>query len=340
MMKKALFIAITLLIGYMMLSNSPPSRFPQFNEHAITGGGRYILPQWSPDSRYLAFLQTSPAVLKIHDTQTRLVWNVGTDIFPTHFSWNPNGNLTYLEYRPELRSYELHDVGLRGENDIVIATDLLGLPGDFQWFNDSKRLAIVLGPRPSVLTRPGAEDYSEGIYILDITKETIDILVEPQDLEFEFITSFTIISESSLLIYGSRPDRGPLAMQVVIYDLETKTVQTRITPSQLITHEDMPYMWSGLSDDKNSDWVGGSKWFLTKAYSPGGECYNYSLFFLDVENPDNSFCIPSEGVFGDATISPDLSRISYISVLGPANSYVVIGDVPPDLLDRMGLTGE
>lgn len=333
-MKKALVITITLLIGYMMLSNPPPPRFPQFNEHAITGPGTYTLPQWSPDSRYLAFLQTSSRVLKIYDTQTRLIWNVGTDIFPSHFSWNPNGNLTYLGYHRELRSYELHDIDLRGENDIVIATNL-ELPKSFHWFNDSKQLAIVLIPSRSVLSPdPRGEDYSNSIYILDITKETIDVLVEAQELDFEFITSFTIISENSLLIYG----QGALDMQVVIYDLETKTVQTRITPSQLIT-QDIPDIRSGFSDNQNSR-VGGSKWFLTKAHNPGGECDRSSLFFLDVENPDNSFCIPSEGAFSDATISPDLSRISYISVLGPANSYVVIGDVPPDLLDRMGLTRE
>ena len=67
------------------------------------------------------------------------------------------------------------------------------------------------------------------------------------------------------------------------------------------------------------------------------ECYNYALFFFDLNDLDRSFCIPSTGVFAAPVISPDLSKISYVAVIGPGDNYLMIGDVTPNLLEQLEL---
>lgn len=91
--------------------------------------------------------------------------------------------------------------------------------------------------------------------------------------------------------------------------------------------------WSGIGDAWNATWVGGQQCHLVQGITPDGECYNYSLFFFNLDELKNSFCIPAEGVIGQPVISPDLKRISYITVVGPENYYLMLGTVPPDLID-------
>ena len=80
MLKKALFTTVMIILGGCgMLSFSTPSRFPQLSEHIIIGPGTYLIPQWSSDSRYLAFVDESQdPILKVYDTKTETSWNVAT----------------------------------------------------------------------------------------------------------------------------------------------------------------------------------------------------------------------------------------------------------------------
>ena len=55
----------------------------------------------------------------------------------------------------------------------------------------------------------------------------------------------------------------------------------------------------------------------------------------------NSFCIPTiAGIIGDPTISPDLTKISYVTVAGVGRDYLMIGDVTPDLLAKLDLKSQ
>lgn len=64
-------------------------------------------------------------------------------------------------------------------------------------------------------------------------------------------------------------------------------------------------------------------------------------FHMDTRNLQNSFCIPTvEGVFDYPTISPDLTRISYVTVVGPGEYYVMIGNLTSEILDRLELDRE
>lgn len=328
-----------MLAGCGLLFRSAPPRFPQFSERQIAGPGVYQIPQWSPDGRYLAFLDTSrDPILKVYDTETETSWNVATNVYirSGHFSWGPDGNLTYLIYRPDLSGSpypvmsELHQVDLNGNNDTIIAT--LSDPGDFVWFGDGKRLAILL-------TEPSSHTYFNDVYLLNSRTGNPELLLKAEDLDLQYIGSLALSpDEKSLLLDGIHEETGPLSAQIVIYDLETQTVRKSIIPSQIIPPANATYPWPGIGDSTNFGWVGGQRWLLASVNTSGGDCYNYALFFFDTHDLQNSFCIPTiEGIVGDPTISPDLTRISYVTVVGPGEYYVMIGNVTSDLLDKLEL---
>src|SRR5262245_50235431 len=102
MLKKAIFVALTALMGivaiigsHLLLSPPAPPRFPQFSEQTVLGPGVYHIPQWSSDSRYLAFIDGyGDESLKVYDTETKTIWTVATNV-ETYLRWGPNSTLTY-----------------------------------------------------------------------------------------------------------------------------------------------------------------------------------------------------------------------------------------------------
>jgi hypothetical protein len=142
---------------------APPPRFPQFEEQAVTSLGEYLLPQWSPDGRYLAFIDASAGnnELVVHDTHEDKRWVVARQVSSTHFDWDPEGR------------------------------------------------ALI----------------------------------------------------------------------------------QKVVPSQVIPSGDVTYPTPAIGDSPNFGWVGSNRWVLAIANTPAGECYNYSLFFFDLDNLANSFCI-------------------------------------------------
>lgn len=342
MIKQALLMLLmAILVGCMTLFPVAPPRFPQFDERRIAGPGTYQIPQWSPDGRYLAFLDVSrDPILKVYDTEAKAIRNVATNVSSAHFSWKPNGDLTYLKYHPNLSGSpypiisELHQVDLNGESDEVIAADLSNA-GDFAWFSDGTQMVILL-------TEQGSRTYFNDVYILNVTTGITDIFLEAESIDLDFIVSLALSpDDKSLLIYGTREMNGPLSAQIVVFDLETQTIRNRIIPSQVVPSGNANYPWPGIGDSTNFGWVGGQQWFLASVNTPSGDCYNYALFFFDTHDLQSSFCIPTvEGVFDFPAISPDLSKISYVTVVGPGEYYVMIGNVTSDLLDRMELGGE
>jgi hypothetical protein len=339
LLKKVAFIVLmTALTGCGMLFRSAAPRFPQFGEYSIAGPGVYQIPQWSSDSRYLAFLDVSGnPMLRVYDTETEASWNVASNVYSTHFSWGPNRTLTYLKYRADLSGSphpmisELHRVDLSGENDEIIATNLSSAE-DFAWFSDGERIAILL-------TEPSSRTYFNNLYMLNVTTGTTELLLEAETLDLQYFVMIALASdETSILLYGVHEANGLFEAQIVMYDLETQTVVDRLIPSQIIPAGNSNYPVPTIGDGTNDGWVGGQRWFLGRANTPGGECYNYALFFFDTQDLQNSFCIPTVGgVFDYPTISPDLTKISYVTVVGPGEYYVMIGNVTSDILDKLEL---
>jgi Tol biopolymer transport system component len=106
--------------GVLSAFSSPPPRFTQFGESALTSTGSFESPQWSRDGRYLAYLDTThdPALV-VYDTLDKVSWTAATNISTVHFSWTPDGHLTYLRYRPDLSGspyptiHDLHQVDFK-----------------------------------------------------------------------------------------------------------------------------------------------------------------------------------------------------------------------------------
>lgn len=341
-LKKSIFVALTtILVGCGMSSPSAPPRFPQLGEYRVAGPGVYQIPQWSPDGRYLAFADvTQDPILKVYDTETQASWDVVTNIDSAYFSWAPNGNLTYLEYRPDLSGspyptiLDLHQVDLNGENDTIIATNLSNAE-DFAWFSDEERIAILL-------TEPSSRTYFNDVYMLNAMTGTTDLLLEAEALDLQYIVNLALSpDEKSLLLYGIHEENGSSEGQIVIYDLETQAILDRLVPSQIIPAGNTNYPIPTIGDGTNFGWVDEQRWLLARANTPGGACYNYALFFFDTHDLQNSFCIPTVvGVFDYPTISPDLTKISYVTVVNPGEYYVIIGNITPDILNEMELNGE
>ena len=340
MAKKIIVVPMmVMLVGCGVLFPAAPPSFPQFAERSIAGPGSYQIPQWSPDSRSLAFIDRAPNLL-VYDTQTQSTWTVATNVSTAHYSWTPNGNLSYLKYRPNSTrltdpvTLDLHQVDLNGENDEIIAANLSDAK-DFAWFGDGERLLILL-------TDPDSDTYYRDLYRLNTVTDTTDLLLKANDIGFQNILSLALSSdEKSILVEGIHEDNGDYEAQIVIYDLENQSILDKIIPGQIIPSGGINYPVPVTGDSTNFGWIGGQRWLLAKVNTPGGECYNSALFFFDMRDLQNSFCIPTiAGIISDPTISPDLSKITYITVAGVGQDYLMIGDVPPDLLTKLDLKSE
>lgn len=319
-----------------------PVRFPHFDEHAVTSLGSYESPQWSSDSRYLAYFSEGYNTdLVVYDTLTKANWTAASGVSSVHFSWTPDDQLSYLRYRPDLSGspfptiHDLYQSELDGGNERVIAKGLSS-PGDFDWFSDGIHMAILL-------TNPEIRNYDNDVYLLNTNTSEVELLVEADDVGLGHFTTLVLTpDEKSIFVYGIEKLNGSRATatsaKLILYDLETRTIRQQVFPSELMRPGNTTYPWPGIGDGRNANWVGGQRWFLAKAVMPdaNNECYNYSLYFFHLENPKNSFCIPTvEGIINDPVISPDLKKISYITMVGPGNSYLMLGTVPPDLVARL-----
>lgn len=340
-MRKPVLIAafvFLLVTGYRLLVPPAPERFPQFAEQSITSPGLYASPQWSPDSRYLAYLNDGVSTaLVVYDTQTGQSWTAATDVDSTHYRWTPNGSLSYLKYRPDLSGMpfpiisDLHRVSRDGQNDHVIAAKL-SHAGDFDWFSDGERVVITL-------TDPALHTNDNDLYLLNARTGSAELLLESKAISLDYIVMIALTpDEGSLLIYGIQQEASQVAARIVLYSLDTHTVLEQFLPREIIPAGNTTYPPAGIGDGTNAAWVGGRRWFLSSAMTPDGECHNYALFFFDMNNLQNSFCIPTrEGIVTAPVIAPDLSRVSYLTVVGPGSIYVMLSPLPAELWERLEL---
>ena len=86
-----------------------------------------------------------------------------------------------------------------------------------------------------------------------------------------------------------------------------------------------------MMGDSDVQWVnGGRQWLLFEGSVPAGECYKNAVFFLNTENPGLDFCIPTAGAPVKAPgVSPDASRLSFITFADTTRRYVMLADMLP-----------
>jgi len=328
---------LLLLSGCALPPISAPSRFPEFQERAIASGSTYLLPQWSKDGQYLAYIDMRSETLQVYDTNSETTWTVATRVDYANYSWASNGELSYLDYRPDLSGspfpsiVDLHQVSLRGTNDRIIAHSLSN-PTDFIWMSDNKRLLILLEEQKQI-----GQYRTNNVYMLDLETGQIELYLESLELGLTHIVMIALSTdETVLMIYGMTGQQSE-PVQMLVYDLELDTIRKRIVPRQVVPSEsaDDPQLSPALGGSRNDEWVAGDRWFLAVVNAPTGECYNYALFFLDAIDTSNSFCIPSQGIIADPILSPDLTHIAYINVVAPGQEFLMIGNFPDAIKERL-----
>lgn len=343
MVKRIIIIVFLIsLTGCGLLYQPDLQRFPQFAEYPVTTGGAYRIPQWSSDGRYLAFIERARiSNLVVYDVVNKTSWNAAVNVDNGHFSWTPDDKLTYLKYRRELsgspvpRILDLHQVDPNGENDKTILSNLSGA-GDFDWFSDGERVLILLSD-------PDEQHFRNDIYILNITTGSSELLFDAQSVGFEYVSAIDMSPDEKLILIDAIPlkDGEYVNEDVIIYSLETRSIVTKLNPSPVIGSNGIVYPTASTIMQTNSAWLGGQRWFVSSSLTPGGKCYNYALFFMDTHDLENSFCIPSNvGIAGHFAISPDLTKISYVTTVGVGESYVMVGNITPDILEKLGLQTE
>lgn len=343
-----LLIALFACGGLILLANqplflrlAPPTRFPQLDEQWIAGPASYGILRWSLDGRYLAFMNQDEGEIIIYDVVSEKRWNVVRNASTIHFDWDPSGRISYLKYRPDLSGspfpeiYELYLVDVDGNNHHLVA-DNLHSAGDFTWFRNGQKLVMLLA---EVNPNRGEQD----IYLLNVDTGNKELLVLRQELNIKFITTISLSpDETKLLIYGHREISDTrFKSLLIIYDLETKRIVQEIDLNEMFASGDLDeYHRAAFGDQylyftqvKDEEWVVGN------FHAFKGQCYNYAVFFLNLSNPSRNFCIPTdEGAIADTSISPDLSKIAYLTIAsGLGRNYVMVAELTPEYRTRLGL---
>jgi hypothetical protein len=334
----SLCLILTVVLG--LTSCGPPNRYPQFNEHAIAGSGIYDIPQWSPDGRYLAFIDRSDGAnnLVVYDIEEEIDSVVAFHVDTTHFDWTSDGRLSYLRFRPDLSGSpypaisDLRTVNVDGRNDTVAVESLLN-SGDYGWLNNGQQLIILLA-------EPGDRYGCRDAYHIDISTGNRQLLVSKEEVGVECIDTVAISKDESLLALIGYP-QGATA-KLVVYDLRERRVVSQFSPREAIPPGDLGAPPPSLSIASNLGWLPGNEWLVGEIGAPSGPCYRGGLFFLNVLELADSFCIPTadEGIIYAPTVSPDVTMISYITVLGPGSEYLMLGEVPAEIRDRLQISDE
>ncbi len=333
----AIVLVILLTSGCRFLGITPPPRFPQLDEQLIAGPGGYDRLRWSPDGRYLAFINDLKEELVVYDFTLDKSWPAATHVY-MGVEWDFAGHLSYIRYRPDLSGspfpaiHDLHLVDKDGKNDHVIFNNLHS-PGDFAWFRNSQQLLIVH-------TEADAHTYNGDIYLLDATAGTEKLLISRQELGVRSIITLVLSpDETNLLIYGERGEQYSHTQPLfLLYDLEGQQVVKEIAVEQLLPRlKDYPTVRGTFSGQRpNFVEVNGKRWVISTVNAPEGECYNYALFFLNIDDISKNFCIPTvKGIVSEVAISPDLSKIAFLTVSGPSVFYVMVADLTPEYRERL-----
>ena len=332
------------ILASCTIGSLPPRRLSQLTERAITALGQYALPQWSPDGRYIAFISDTNRLrnLTVYDTETTMIWPVASEVDQGHYSWTPENRLSYLKFRPELSGTpcpaisDLHTVDVNGQNDHVAVSNLYG-PDSYIWFKDRHELVALLQ------TSSARCDYHD-IYSIDVSTGRIQQLISRQELGIKYPVALALSPNESLLaIYGFRESAFASGgsedseMVLFIFSLGSKSVIREIVPNRdsTLLRVEADSLQANLSGEHLA-WAQGEEWIFDKANAPSGECYNYSLFFLNVINVSKSFCIPTaEGIITEPALSIDLKHVTFILSQGPNEEYIMIADFTDEYRSRL-----
>lgn len=306
---------------------TPEPRFPQLNERPITGLGRHELPQWSPDGKYVAFIDSDQRAIIVYALESQQSHSIATETQITFFTWNPQGQLTYPQYRPDLsgapfpRVFDLYQVNLDGTNDHVVFSYLYG-PRTYTWLANGSQLIALTG-------EPNARNGRADIYLVDTISGDTTLLVSREELGLEEINSMALSSdETKLAIVGLGNRSGKREDVALVFEIGSHAIIHEIIPKQVLPDTFLRGNTLGWSNNGN--------WIIANGHAEVGECFRNSLLFLSTNDRQGSFCIQT---VGDPIIAPDLSpdatHLAFITPHGFGTDFVILADFVPEYRSRL-----
>jgi WD40 repeat protein len=315
-------------------------RFPQLNEHRVSSIGSFDIPvHWSPDGQYLAYQDGNAADVIIQDVTTGRSWYVGTHVphpdGPIHtFAWHPSGHISYMKWRYALGGVstdgveELHLADVDGQNDAIVV-DNLPSGVDYVWLPDGRELIMRWAARPS--------NYPiDDVYIVDSQTGLRETLITHDDLNLGIISMALLPDKNLLLLNGTRELQDGRASYFVLYDLSQKQVIQEIHLDPLFASGRLPSypnLRPGIGDfSLNYVRSGANRWIIGDFWAPAGECYNYAIYFFNLNDTSRNFCIPSDrGPIGAISVSPSGDRIAYTPADGPGRAWIMVAELTPEI---------
>jgi WD40 repeat protein len=323
-----LLIALTTFQASCSALTPPEPLYPALNERPVAGPGRLDEPKWSPDGKYIAFINGDQQVINVYEVETRRISTIGVGSYSRNFAWGPENQLTYMNYRPDLSGspfpevFDLHRSNPDGTNDQVVLSRLYS-PKAYRWLPNGQYLVGILAAHSS-------QDGLGDIYLVDVTTGESNRLLSRRDLNVDRALTLALSEDGErLAIRGIRQSSGENISVLVVYDFKSKSITKQIIPS-----ERFPSLMMGDSDVQ---WVGdGHQWLLFEGSVPAGECYKNAVFFLNPENPGLDFCIPTAGAPAkDPGLSPDASRFTFTTFADGILRYVMLADMPPKYQSKL-----
>ncbi len=324
------FLLIALATFHVSCSalTPPEPLYPALNEQPIAGPGRLEQPKWSPDGKYIAFINGDQQAINVYEVETRRVSTIGVGSYSRNFAWGPENQLTYMNYRPDLSGspfpevFDLHRSSLDGTNDQVVLNRLYS-PKAYRWLPDGQHLVGILSTRSS-------QDGRGDVYLVDVTTGNSSRLLSRQDLNVDRALTLALSKDGErLAVRGIRQSGAENISVFAVYDFKSKTISKQIIPS-----ERFPDLMMGDSDVQ---WVGdGHQWLLFEGSMPAGECYKNAAFFLNTENPRLDFCIPTVGApVNDPGVSPDASRFTFVTFADTTLTYVMLARLSSEYQSKL-----
>jgi len=298
---------------------------------------------WSPDGQYLAYQDGNTADVTIKDVTTGRSWYVGKhgphpDGSIHTFAWHPSGRISYLKWRyaPGGISIEgveeLHLADVDGQNDTIVV-DNLPFGTDYLWLADGRELIMRWAAKPSNYP-------NDDVYIVDSETGQREALVTHEDLNLGIISMVLLPDENILLLNAIRELQDGRASYFVLYDLSQKQVIQEIHLDPLFASgrlPDYPNLRPGIGDfSLNYVRSGANRWIIGDFWAPAGECYNYAIYFFNLDDVSRNFCIPSEsGPTGAISVSPSGDRIAFTPSDGPGRVSIRVAELTPEIRTQL-----
>lgn len=316
---------VAVLSGCNILIHTEP-RFPQLNEYPIAGPERLNQPKWSLDGKYVAFINDDQKAIQVYEIDTRRTSIIRVGAYIRHFAWDPQGHLTYMHYRTDLSGspfpevFDLHRVNIDGTNDQVVVNSLYS-PSAYVWLLDGQQIV-------GILSTAASQDGLGDVYLVDSITGRVDRLLSRQELNVKRALELSLSADGeTLAIRGIRQVNGDNISVVTIYNLKSDTIVAEVIPRQTFTNLTM--------GDLSLQWASDSKWILLEGSVPDGKCSKNAVFFLKIENTEDSFCIPTVGdPISSPNLSPDGKHLAFITYVG--REYVMLADLTLEYLLKLG----